>query len=135
MTERDNSFDRTAGEQDEANMAECTCGENEACDDCEGETDEEERPVTLNLTRAEAIALHHVTWEQQFEMSGSRETVGVAELIGSVGTQISKEIYAPDMTEWVEEREEEREEMVEEMMEQMGAQMGQGDTPGFGAFQ
>lgn len=130
MSDRDSGSERFDDEEDETRTANCTCGENEACDECAGETEEDERPITVDLTRAEAITLLHVAWEKEIEMSSEAQTAGLAQLMGSVGTQVGKEIYGPEMTEWLKERQEEREEMVEEMMEQMGGGGMFGETGG-----
>lgn len=117
MTDEDNDTDEVHG------VGEATPGPDEGIEqqpDEEGDDDAEERPITVDLTRAEAITLLHVAWEKEVEMSAEAQTAGLAQLMGSVGTQVGKEIYGPEMTEWLEERQEEREEMVEEMMEQMG---------------
>jgi len=124
MSDRDDDAERFDDEEDETRTENCTCGENEACDECAGETDEDERPISVDFTRAEAITLLHVAWEKKVEMSAEAQTAGLAQLMGSVGTQVGKEIYGPEMTEWLEERQEEREEMVEQMMEQMGGLNG-----------
>lgn len=94
----------------------------------DGDDDAEERPITVELTRAESLTLLHVAWEKEIEMSSEQATAGLAQLMGSVGTQVGKEIYGPEMTEWLKERQEEREEMMEEMMEEMGGMFGTDDS-------
>ncbi|AGM11687.1 hypothetical protein HCTV5_78 [Halovirus HCTV-5] len=132
MNDRDNDAERFDDAEDESDGATCTCGENEACDECAGET-EEDRPVSVDLTRAEALTLLHVAWEKEIELASDQSTAGLSQLMGSVGTQVGKEIYGPDMTEWLKERQQEREEMMEEMREQMGDMGGMfGDSTGGG---
>jgi len=127
MSERDEGVERFDADDDETHTPDCTCGKNEACDVCAGETDEDERPISVDLTRAEALTLLHVAWEKEIEMSSEAQTAGLSQLMGSVGTQVGKEIYGPEMTEWLKERQQEREEMVEQMMEQMGGGFGPDD--------
>lgn len=131
MNERDNDSETVedAGESVPAPSDEQ--GDNES----NGEDDDaEERPISVDFTRAEALTLLHVAWEREIEMSGERSTAGISQLIGSVGTQVGKEIYGPEMAEWLEEQEEERAEMVEEMMDQVGGPFDndESSTNGFG---
>lgn len=129
MSDRDNDAERFDGEDDESHGHECTCGENEACDECPDETDEEERPISLDLTRGEAIALLHVSWSQKFEYASDRQTAGIAQMMASIGFEVGKEVYGEEMATWLEERQKEQEEMVEEMMEKMGGLNDLGNNP------
>ncbi|AGC34448.1 hypothetical protein HVTV-2_gp78 [Haloarcula virus HVTV-2] len=126
MSDRDNDAERFDDVEDESDGTDCTCGENEACDECAGET-EEDRPVSVDLTRAEALTLLHVAWNKEIEMAAEQSTAGLSQVMGSIGTQVGLEIYGPEMTAWLQERQEEREEMMEEMMDQMGGMFGSDD--------
>lgn len=120
MNDRDTGTERFEGDLEESHASDCTCGEDDACDVCGGKTDEEERPVSIDLTRAEAMTLLHVSWEKELEFSSDAETTGLSQIMSSVGMQVGKEVYGPEMTEWLKDRQEERQEMVEEMKERMG---------------
>lgn len=110
---------------------------NERADDesNDGDDDAEDRPVTVDLTRSEALTLLHVAWKKEIEWSGEAQTAGLAQLMGSVATQVGKEIYNEDMVDWVRERQAEQEEMMEELQERMGNQFGGGNDIPQGAFQ
>jgi hypothetical protein len=131
MNERDNGSETVEDAGESVPGLSNEQGDNES----NGEDDDaEDRPISIDLTRAEALTLLHVAWEREIEMSGERSTAGLSQLIGSVGTQVGKEIYGPEMAEWLEEKEEEREEMVEEMMDQVGGPFDNDNsgTNGFG---
>lgn len=125
MSERDNDSETVEGVGEAVPDLEDEQADDESND---GDDDAEERPVTVDLTRAEALTLLHVAWEKEIEMSAEASTAGLSQLMGSVGTQVGKEIYGPEMTEWLKDRQEEREEMMEQMKEQMGGMFG-GDDP------
>jgi hypothetical protein len=103
----------------------------------DGDDDAEERPVTVDLTRAEAVTLLHISWEKEIEMSDQPSTVGVSQLMGKIGRQVGKEIYGPEMTEWLEDRQEKHKEMMEQMMDKLsGSEIPGGQEPrsGGGGF-
>ena len=123
MTDADNDAEAVDEEQD----AEHT-----------DEDDEEERPISLDLTRAESITLLHFAWEKELELAREPQLSGLAALMSSIGSELSKELYNPEMVDWIQERQEEREEMMEEMKEKMGGMFGEGmqfDTPEGPGFQ
>lgn len=132
MSDRDNDSEEVHGVGEAVPDETCTCGENEACDVCAGETDEdeEERPISLDLTQSEALLLLHVTWNKKLEMADNQAKAPMASVMASIGLQVGREVYSDEMVDWLEERHEEREEMMEEMMEQMGGMFDMGgDDP------
>jgi hypothetical protein len=116
MNERDNGSETVEGVGEEVPGL-----KDEQVDDKtnDGDDDAEERPVTVDLTRSEALTLLHVAWEKEIEMSSEASTAGLSKLMGNIGAQVGKEIYGPEMTEWLKDRQEDRDEMMEKMMEQM----------------
>jgi len=127
MRGRDNDSETVDDEEDGTPSSNNEQGEQPSND---GDDDTVERPVTVSLTRAEALTLLHVAWEREIEMSSDPQTAGLAQLMGNVGTEVGKEIYGPEMTDWLEERQEKREEMVEEMVDQMGGVPGEQQVSG-----
>lgn len=128
MSDRDTAPERYKEQEDETHTSNCTCGENEACDECAGETDEEERPISVDLSRSEAVLLLHVAWEKKLEMAEKQAQTPMAGVMSEIGLQVGREIYSEEMVEWIEKQHEEREEMMEEMMESVSGMMG-GDGP------
>lgn len=120
--QRDDDAERSEAQDEETHMEDTSMAENETSNDSEAD---EEKPVSLDMTYGQAIALYHMAWEKEVELSKDPETAGVAEVMGQTSRQLAKELFGEDVVDWVNEREDEREKMMEQMREQMGGGMGE----------
>ncbi|AGM11936.1 hypothetical protein DNAM5_75 [Haloarcula californiae tailed virus 1] len=128
MSDADDDADAVEGVPEATPGADELHGD-DASDD--GDDDAEERPITVEFTRAEAIVLLHVAWDKEIELSEKPQTAGLAQLVSGIGLQVGKEVYSEQMTEWLKEQQEQKEDMMEQLQDQMGGMFdgnGQNNT-------